>query len=153
MIESTLDLKSFTNSLKSFPVPSSPGSKTRAGRVAAFVMESVDIEHCLTPAKSAALIRDEQQKVVAAARQLSPGHVQPFFRHRNPIGDPLGEVHGDQPDVAHEEGIGTDGCAAGRQELNVYIERRRQGPSQRRRDNPYLRIVRVIVGSGMTSGR
>src|SRR5579859_7859043 len=122
MSESTLCPNSFTNSLKSFPVPSSPGSKTSAGKVAAFVMDSVDIEHCLTPAQSAVLIRDEQQKVVAAAWQLSPGHMQPFCRNRNPIGDPLREIHGDQPDVAHEEGIGTDGCAGGRHELNVYIE-------------------------------
>jgi hypothetical protein len=79
MRESTLDPKSFTNALKSFPVPSSPGSKTRAGKVAAFVMDSVDIEHCLTPAQSAALIRDEQQKVVAAARQLRAGDMQSLF--------------------------------------------------------------------------
>jgi hypothetical protein len=42
-------------------------------------MDSVDIEHRLTPAQSAALIRDEQQKVVAATRQLRAVHMQPLF--------------------------------------------------------------------------
>src|SRR5271168_1834833 len=36
MRESTLDPRPFTNSLNSFPVPSSPGSKTRMGKGAAF---------------------------------------------------------------------------------------------------------------------
>jgi hypothetical protein len=79
MSESTLDPKYFTNSLNSFPVPSSPGSKTRAGKVAAFVTDSVDIEYRLAPAQPAALIRDEQQQVVAAARQLRAGHTQSLF--------------------------------------------------------------------------
>ena len=145
---STLEPKVLTNSLNNFPVPSSPGSRTSAGkgRRAASV-GSQNVEIGLTSSQTSALVSDQQQESVMSMRQLGTAHVQSLFRDGNVIGDPFRDVHGDQTHVTDTECLRANVRAADRDELQFNINGRDQGFFEDRRDDSYFRIVGIVIGS------
>ena len=127
---------------------SRPGTRCRRGRPPYRTLNDGFV-----PGQTPALIRDEQQKTMMSARQLGACHVQSMFRDRDAIGDPFGDVHGHQSQIADSKGLRPDVRTACRDELKIDVDRCDERFFQDWCDNLYFRIVGVVVGRGVATRR